>query len=75
MRLIEKMLQECAIVVSYETNRRWGQKFGPHYARRFCRKPARPNDIWHLDEVVVSIAGKKHWLWRAVDQDGDVLSE
>jgi hypothetical protein len=34
-----------------------------------------PNDIWHLDEVVISIAGKKHWLWRAVDQDGYVLDE
>jgi len=69
------MLLERGIVVSYETIRRWGLKFGPDYARRLRRKRPGPNDIWHLDEVVISIAGKKHWLWRAVDQDGYVLDE
>jgi putative transposase len=61
--------------VSYETIRRWGKKFGPEYARRIRRKQPSPHDVWHLDEVVVSIAGRKHWLWRAVDQDGYVLDE
>ena len=75
LRLVEEMLLERGIVVSYETIRRWGRKFGSAYARRLRRKPPRPTDIWHLDEVVISIAGKKHWLWRAVDQDGYVLDE
>jgi putative transposase len=75
LRLVEEMLLQRGIVVSYETIRRWGQKFGPDYARRLRRKPPRPDDVWHLDEVVISIAGKTHWLWRAVDQDGYVLDE
>ena len=66
---------ERGIVVSYETIRRWRQKFGPDYARRLRRKQPSPHDVWHLDEVVISIAGQKHWLWRAVDQDGYVLDE
>ena len=75
LRLVEEMLLARGIVVSYETIRRWGKKFGPAYARRLRRKPPRPTDIWHLDEVVISIAGRKHWLWRAVDHDGYVLDE
>jgi putative transposase len=75
LRLVEEMLLERGIVVSYETIRRWGWKFGSNYARRLRRKPPRPDDIWHLDEVVISIAGRKHWLWRAVDQAGYVLDE
>lgn len=75
LRLVEEMLLERGIIVSYETIRRWALKFGPQYARRLRRKPPSPNDVWHLDEVVISIAGKKHWLWRAVDQDGYVLDE
>jgi putative transposase len=67
------MLLERGIVVSYKTIRRWGKKFGPVYARRLRRKPPRPTDIWHLDEILITIAGKKHWLWRAVDEDGYVL--
>ncbi len=75
LRLVEEMLLERGIVVSYETIRRWGKKFGPAYARRLRRKLPRPTAIWHLDEVVITIAGKKHWLWRAVDADGYVLDE
>lgn len=75
LRLVEEMLLQRGIVVSYETIRRWSKKFGPDYARRLRRKPPRPDDIWHLDEVVISIAGKTHWLWRTVDQDGYVLDE
>jgi putative transposase len=75
LRLVEEMLLERGIVVSYETVRRWALKFGPDSARRLKRKTASRHDIWHLDEVVVTIAGKRHWLWRAVDQDGYVLDE
>jgi putative transposase len=75
LRLVEEMLLERGIIVSYETVRRWALKFGPAYARRLRRKVPSRRDIWHLDEVVVTIAGKKHWLWRAVDQDGYVLDE
>lgn len=69
------MLLERGIAVSCETIRRWAKKFGPDYARRLRRKRPSRNDIWHLDEVVIGIAGKKYWLWRAVDQDGYVLDE
>ncbi len=75
LRLVEEMLLERGILVSYETVRRWALKFGLAYTRRLrCKTPSR-RDIWHLDEVVVTISGKKHWLWRAVDQDGYVLDE
>ncbi len=75
LRLVEEMLLERGIVVSYETIRRWGVKFGPAYACRLRRKRPSRNDIWHLDEIVVSIADRKHFLWRAVDHDGYVLDE
>ncbi|SDA99922.1 IS6 family transposase, partial [Sinorhizobium sp. NFACC03] len=75
LRLVEEMLLERGIVVSYETIRRWGLKFGAAYAKRLRRKKPSRKDIWHLDEVVISIGGRKHWLWRAVDQDGYVLDE
>jgi putative transposase len=70
LRLVEERLLERGIVVSYETVRRWAMKFGREYARRLRRKRPSRRDIWHLDEVVVTISGKQHWLWRAVDQDG-----
>lgn len=75
LRLVEELLLERGIVVSYETIRRWGRKFGPAYAKQLRRKKPLQKDIWHLDEVVISIGGRKHWLWRAVDQDGYVLDE
>jgi putative transposase len=75
LRLVEEMLFERGIAVSYETIRRWGKKFGPDYARRLPRKDAGKNDIWHLDEVAIRIGGKRYWLWRAVDLDGYVLDE
>ena len=75
LQLVEELLLERGIVVSYETVRRWALKFGPTYARRLKRKTPSRRDIWHLDEVVVTISGQKHWLWRAVDQDGYVLDE
>ena len=69
------MLLERGIVVSYETVRCWAKKFGPDYAGRLRRKPPRASDASHLDKVVVTICGRKHWLWRAVDRDGYVLDE
>jgi putative transposase len=75
LRLVEEMLLERGIVVSYETIRRWAIKFGPDYARRLKRKAPSRHDIWHLDEVVISINGEKRYLWRAIDQDGYVLDE
>src|SRR4029453_13671996 len=75
LRLVEELLLERGIIVSYETIRRWGRKFGPAYAKQLRRRRPSRQDVWHLDEGVVSIAGAKHWLWRAVDQDGYVLDE
>ena len=75
LRLVEEMLLERGILVSYETIRQWALKFGADYARRLKRKTPSRDDIWHLDEVVISICGEKRWLWRAVDQDGYVLDE
>ena len=69
LRDVEEMLLERGIDVSYETIRRWVAKFGPQIARNLRRRQERPGDIWHLDEVVVMILGRKLWLWRAVDQD------
>ena len=75
LRLVEELLLERGIMVSYETIRRWGAKFGSAIARGVRRRMARPGDIWHLDEVRVVIRGAVHWLWRAVDQHGVVLDE
>jgi putative transposase len=75
LRLVEEMLLERGVVVSYETIRTWAVKFGSEYARRLKRKVPSRHDIWHLDEVVISIRGEKRYLWRAVDQDGYVLDE
>src|SRR3954462_10309258 len=61
------------VVVSHETVRQWALKFGQAFANRIRRRLPRAGDKWHLDEVVITIAGTKHWLWRAVDQDGIVL--
>ena len=69
------MFLERGIDVSYETIRRWVAKFGPASARELRRRQYQPGDIWHLDEVVVTIKGRKFWLWRAVDQNGVALDE
>jgi putative transposase len=53
--------------------RRWVLKFGPDFARRLRRSHPRPSDRWHLDEMVVRIAGRRVYLWRAVDHEGEVL--
>ncbi len=72
-RDVEELLAERGVVVSYETIRQWRQKFGPLYAQKLRRRQGRLRDIWHLDELFVNIQGKRHYLWRAVDQDGDVI--
>ncbi len=72
-RDVEDMLAERGIDVSYESVRRWSVKFGLGYARTLRRLRPRPNGRWHLDEVFVSINGKRMYLWRAVDCEGEVL--
>lgn len=72
-REVEELLLERGIVVSYETVRRWCVKFGQQYANALRRRQPRPGDKWHLDEVFVKINGEQKYLWRAVDQDDNVL--
>src|SRR5213080_2086923 len=72
-RDVEELLAERGLEVSYETVRRWVLKFGPGFARRLRRCRPRPSDRWHLDEMVVRIAGTRMYLWRAVDHEGEVL--
>src|ERR1700692_4847242 len=72
-RDVEDLLAERGVTVSYEAIRLWCQKFGPDYARKLKRRQGRLGDIWHLDEVFIRINGKQQYLWRAVDQDGDVI--
>ena len=72
-RDVEDLLAERGIDVSYETVRRWALKFGQAYARRLRTTRPRPDVRWHLDEMFVSINGKRMYLWRAVDSEGEVL--
>jgi putative transposase len=71
-RDVEEMLAMRGVSLSYETVREWCFKFGQTYANRLRQSP-RPGDRWHLDEVFIRINGRVHYLWRAVDQDGEVL--
>ena len=73
-RDVEELLAERGIDASYETVRRWFLKFGPSIAANIRRSRPRPSDHWHLDEMVISIRGGKYWLWRAVDNEGEVLT-
>ncbi|MFJ8596416.1 IS6 family transposase [Streptomyces sp. NPDC093598] len=72
-REVEELMLERGIVVSYETIRRWCAKFGQTYANALRRRQPRPGDKWHLDEVFIKINGRLQHLWRAVDQDSNVL--
>jgi putative transposase len=72
-RGVEELLAERGLDVSYETVRSWVVKFGPIIARRLRRCRPRPSDRWHLDEMVVRIAGRRMYLWRAVDHEGEIL--
>lgn len=70
---VEDLLAERGVIVSRETVRLWINRFGHHFAGCIRRDRPRPNDKWHMDEAVITISGKKFWLWRAIDADGDVL--
>ena len=72
-RDVEDLLAERGLDISYETIRRWVAKFGPQFARALRKRRPRPTGRWHMDEMVVTIAGKRYWLWRAVDSEGEVL--
>src|SRR5216684_368665 len=72
-RDVEELLAARRLDISYETVRRWVLKFGPAIARRLRQRRPRPSNRWHLDEMVVRIAGKRMYLWRAVDHEGEVL--
>jgi len=72
-RDVEEMLAERGIEVSYETVRRWVLKFGPAIAANVRSRRVQPSGTWHLDEVFVRIGGKRTYLWRAVDDEGEVL--
>ncbi len=71
--MVEEMLAARGILVSHETVRQWAMKFGQGFANQIRRRLPASGDKWHLDEVMITIAGQKHWLWRAVDQHGVVL--
>ena len=72
-RDVEELLFERGVVVTYEAIRKWCRKFGQRYANQLRRHRPRPGDKWHMDEVFLTIHGERHYLWRAVDQDGHVL--
>ena len=71
-RDVEELLAERGLDISYETVRCWVLKFGPVIARRLRRCRPRPSNRWHLDEMVIRIAGERKYLWRAVDHEGEV---
>ena len=73
LRDVEELMLARGVVVTYETIRSWCARFGPDYANKLRRRRPRPGDKWHLDEVFVKINGTTHYLWRAVDQHGNVL--
>ena len=72
-RDVEDLLAERGIAVSYESIRQWCNRFGPEYARKLKKRQGRLGDTWYLDEVFIKIRGELHYLWRAVDQDGDTI--
>ncbi len=72
-REVEELLAERGITVTYETVRQWCRKFGSAYAQKLKKRQGQLGDAWYLDEVVITIQGEHQYLWRAVDQDGDVL--
>jgi len=72
-RDVQELLCERGITVTHEAIRQWCLKFGQAYANQLKHRRAHPGDKWHLDEVFLTIHGKRHYLWRAVDQDDNVL--
>jgi len=73
LRDIEDLLAERGIDVTYETVRCWANKFGPAIAANIRKRRHRADCVWHLDEMVVRIGGKRMYMWRAVDKEGEVL--
>jgi putative transposase len=69
----EEAMASRGVLVSYETIRQWCEKFGHLYVAALRKRRARPGDKWHLDEVFLKINGERHYLWRAVDQNGVVI--
>jgi transposase-like protein len=72
-RDVEDLLAERGLDISYESIRYWVLKFGKQYARRIDQRRPRPNCQWHLDEMFIKINSKWTYLWRAVDDEGEVL--
>jgi putative transposase len=72
-RDVEDLLAERGLEVSYETVRRWAMKFGPLFSRELRHRRPRPTARRHLDEMAVTIAVRQFWLWRAVDDEDEVL--
>jgi len=70
---VEDLLAARGVIVSRDAVRLWVNRFGQHFANCIRRDRPRPNNKWHIDEVVITIRGRKHWLWRAIDANGDVL--
>jgi len=73
LRDVEKLLAERGIIVAYESIRQWCNYFGPEYVRSLQKRSGRLGDDWYLDEVFIKIQVELHYLWRAVDQDGDTI--
>jgi putative transposase len=72
-RDVEELLFARGVMVSYEAIRKWCRKFGQRYANGLRHRRPKPGDKWHLDEVFLTIRGTRHYLWRAVDQEGNIL--
>ena len=73
LRDVEDLLAERGIQVSYESIWRWCLKFGPRLRQSLKRREGRLGDGWYVDKVFITIRGQVHYLWRAVDQDGDMI--
>ena len=73
LRDVEELLAKRGLDVSYEPVRRWILKFGPSIAANLRRRRPTPSNHWNLDEMVIVIRGCRYWLWRAVDNEGEVL--
>ena len=72
-RDVEELFAERGITVTYEAIRQWCLRFGLDYARRLRHRRGRQGDTWYLDELFVNIQGRQQYLWRAVDEDGDLI--
>jgi len=72
-RDVEEVLAQRGLDISYETVRRWVLKFGPLIGRNLRQRRPCPRARWYLDEMVVRIAGRRMYLWRAVDHEGEIL--